>query len=66
MKPIVGHLDEDEEDRDGGAVDAQSHGGRGQGLWRGEVVLHYIQTDTSESSDFSRTVFGLMPRAAAV
>lgn len=33
VQPVVGHLDEDEEDSDGGAVDAQSHGGRGQGLW---------------------------------
>lgn len=36
VQPVVGHLDEDEEDSDGGAVDAQSHGGGGQGLWRGE------------------------------
>ena len=36
VQPIVGHLDEDEEDGDGAAVDAQSHGGRGQGLWRGK------------------------------
>lgn len=32
VQPIVGQLDEDEEDCDGSAVDAQSHGGRGQGL----------------------------------
>lgn len=32
VQPVVGQLDEDEEDSDGGAVDAQSHGGRGQGL----------------------------------
>lgn len=43
VKPIVGQLDEDEEGSDGGAVDAQSHGGRGQGLWRGEVGLHHIK-----------------------
>lgn len=36
VQPIVGHLDEDEEDSDGGAVDAQSHGCRWQGLWRKE------------------------------
>lgn len=36
VQPVVGHLDEDEEDGDGGAVDAQGHGGRGQGLRRGE------------------------------
>lgn len=42
VQPIVGQLDEDEEDGDGGAVDAQSHGGRGQGLWRGEAERHSI------------------------
>lgn len=42
MQPIVGQLDEDEEDGDGGAVDAQSHGGRGQGLWRGEAERHSV------------------------
>lgn len=36
VQPVVGQLDEDEERSDGGAVDAQSHGGRGQGLWRVE------------------------------
>lgn len=46
MQPIVGQLDEDEEDGDGGAVDAQSHGGRGKGLWRGEE-LHHIQNNFS-------------------
>lgn len=39
VKPIVSQLDEHEEDGDGGAVDAQSHGGWGQGLgvW-GEIM----------------------------
>ncbi|TNN79507.1 hypothetical protein EYF80_010324 [Liparis tanakae] len=46
VQPIVGQLDEDEEDGDGGAVDAQRHGGRGQGLWRGEE-LHHIQNNFS-------------------
>lgn len=32
VQPVVGQLDEDEEDGDGGAVDAQGHGGRRQGL----------------------------------
>lgn len=39
MKPIIGQLDEDEEDGGEGAVDAQSHGGRGQSLWK-EVQLY--------------------------
>lgn len=34
VKPIIGQLHEDEEDGGEGAVDAQSHGGRGQCLWR--------------------------------
>lgn len=42
VKPIVGRLDEDEEDGDGGAVDAQSHGGRRQSLWRGEEKKSFI------------------------
>lgn len=47
VQPIVGQLDEDEEDGNGGAVDAQSHGGRGQGLWRGGEELHHIQNNIS-------------------
>lgn len=34
VQPVVGQLDEDEEDSDGSTVDAQSHGGRGQSLGR--------------------------------
>ena len=36
VQPVVGQLDEDEEDGDGGAVDAQCHGGGRQGLQQGE------------------------------
>lgn len=41
VKPIVCQFDEDEEDSNGGAVDAQCHGGRGQCLWREVAELHF-------------------------
>lgn len=60
MQPIVGQLDEDEEDSDGGAVDAQSHGGRGQGLSRGEGRGFIILKSTSpESPDSTSKAFDL-------
>ena len=46
VQPVVGQLDEDEEDGDGGAVDAQCHGGGRQGLQQGErrgEEIYYIQ-----------------------
>lgn len=39
MQPVVGQLDEDEEDSDGAAVDAQSHGGGRKSLWRTGALL---------------------------
>lgn len=43
MKPIIGQLDEDEEDGGEGAVDAQSHGGRGQSLWKEVQLCSYTK-----------------------
>ena len=51
VQPVVGQLDEDEEDGDGGAVDAQGHGGWGQGLWSEERVVGERQGRKGSSSN---------------
>lgn len=68
VQPVVGQLDEDEEDGDGGAVDAQSHGGGGQSLGRGEErsFIIFKPTSLNKSPDSTRTVFDLILQAVAV
>lgn len=69
VQPIVGELDKDEENSDGGAVDAQSHCSGRQSLWRRKEELSHIEISISwiswlhqdrvwfNSSSFSTTNF---------